>query len=134
MSLRSKWEFEYTASALAKTASEQFAFRESRVEYWTAKQNEVMARIKASGLEIHEDIGSASNSVNTLKYGGPAMGFGAQVIIDPTMQTDLNKCHMKIQEHTGLAKQYKAWQQVLEGNPESRVKLDHDDWMFFFGK
>lgn len=133
MSLRSKWEFEYTASALAKAAGEQLAFRESRVEHWTGKQNEVMAKIKASGLEIHEDIGSASNSVNTLKYGSAGMG-GAQVIIDPTMQTDLNKCHMKIQEHVGLARQYKAWQQVLEGNPEARVKLDHDDWMFFFGK
>ena len=94
MSLRAKWEFEYTASALAKAAEEQLAFRESRVTFWKAQQAEVIKKIKESGIEVHEDIN----------------------------------------EHSTMAAQYKAWQQVLAGNPESRVKLDHDDWMFFFGK
>lgn len=132
MSLRNDWEFEYTASVLAKAAGEQHAFRESRVEFWTKQQAEVIAKIKESGIEVHEDI--AAMLSNSGKYGGSRAAGGAQIIIDPTMQTDLNKCYMKIQEHTTLAGQYKAWQQVLEGNSESRVKLDHDDWMFFFGK
>jgi hypothetical protein len=135
MSLRAKWEFEYTAKTLAEAAAKQLEFRTSRVEYWTEKQNEVMVKIKASGLEIHEDIttyGTASNNLN-LKYASSGMG-GAQIVIDPTMQGDLTKCHLKIQQHTELARQYSAWKQVLDGNPEDRVKLDHDDWMFFFGK
>lgn len=132
MSLRSKWEFEYTAGALAKAAGEQHAFRESRVTFWRAQQYVVIAKIKESGIEVHEDI--AAMLSNAGKYGGTSQMGGAQVVIDPTMQSDLNKCFTKIREHESLAAQYKAWQQVLEGNAESRVKLDHDDWMFFFGR
>ena len=132
MSLRAKWEFEYTASALAKAASEQHAFRAGRVKFWTEQQSEVINKIKDSGMAVHEDIGALLS--NSGKYGGTSMMGGAQIVIDPTMQTDLNKCFTKIQEHTALAAQYAAWKQVLEGNPEARVKLDHDDWMFFFGK
>jgi hypothetical protein len=130
--LRAKWEFEYTASALAKAAEAQHAFRAGRITFWKEQQDEIIAKIKATGIEIHEDI--ADMLSNSMKYGGTSAMGGAQIVIDPTMQTDLNKCFMKIKEHTELSKQYSAWKQVLDGNPESRVKLDHDDWMFFFGK
>jgi hypothetical protein len=134
MTLRKEWEFEYTGINLAKAAEAQHAFREARIKVWRDKQVEIIAKIKESGLEVHEDLADQMSSFsNTAKYSTQALG-GAQVVIDPTMQSDLNKCYAKIREHTELSKQYKAWQQVLEGNPEARVKLDHDDWMFFFGK
>lgn len=134
MTLRAKWEFEYTAINLAKQAEAQYAFREARIKVWKEEQAKIISKIKESGIEVHEDITELmSNSIRSAKYSTQAMG-GAQIVIDPTMQDDLNKCYQKIREHTELSKQYKAWQQVLEGNPESRVKLDHDDWMFFFGK
>jgi hypothetical protein len=132
--LRAKWEFEYTASELARAAEGQRDFRTSRIAVWKQKEAEVIAKIKESGLEVHEDItGLLSNNINSLKYGTSAMG-GAQIVIDPTMQGDLNKCYMKIKEHTEMERQYAAWVQVLDGNPKDRVKLDHDDWTFFFGK
>lgn len=133
MSLRSKWEFEYTAKNLAEAAARQLAFRVSRVAFWKEQQAEVIKKIKDTGMIVHEDI--AALAYNNAKYSANTSARGgAQIVIDPTLQTDLNKCHMKIQEHSTLESQYKAWQQVLEGNSESRVKLDHDDWMFFFGK
>jgi hypothetical protein len=130
--LRSKWEFEYTAAKLASAAEAQLAFRKSRVEFWTKQQADVIAKIKATGLEVHEDIAALLSNAN--KYGGTAPMGGAQIVIDPTMQSDLNKCFSKVSEHTAYVGQYSAWVQVLKGNPEARVKLDHDDWMFFFGK
>lgn len=133
--LRAKWEFEYTASALAIAAAAQHDFRVGRVKFWQDKQAEIIAKIKESGIEVHEDIASAvNNDINAMKYLNTSAMGGAQILIDPTMQGDLNKCFMKIREHAEYVRQYSAWKQVLEGNPESRVKLDHDDWMFFFGK
>lgn len=29
---------------------------------------------------------------------------------------------------------YHGWQQVLSANPEARLSLNHDDWLFFFGQ
>ena len=132
MSLRAKWEFEYTASALAAAAEAQYEFRQSRVAFWKDQQDQLIAKIKETGIVVHEDL--AAMLSNSGKYGGTSAMGGAQIVIDPTMQTDLNKAYSKINEHSVMAAQYKAWIQVLKGNPESRLKLDHDDWMFFFGK
>jgi hypothetical protein len=130
--LRAKWEFEYTASALAIAAEAQYQFRVGRETFWKAEQEKLIAKIKETGIVVHEDITAFLS--NTNKYGSTGAMGGAQIVIDPTMQGDLNKAHAKITEHAQMAAQYKAWAQVLKGNPESRVKLDHDDWMFFFGK
>lgn len=62
------------------------------------------------------------------------LGIGAQIHVDPTLQKDLNECVSKMQSHSDKGRQYDGWEQVLRGNPEARVQLDHDDWMFFFGK
>ena len=133
MSLRAKWEFEYTAAALADAAAAQLAFRESRVLFWDNAQKEVIEKIKASGIAVHEDITSILSNSN--KYGNTYAMGGAQIVIDPTMQTDLNKCYAKLEQHRSAAAQYKAWEQVLRAqHADVRVKLDHDDWMFFFGK
>jgi hypothetical protein len=44
------------------------------------------------------------------------------------------ECQGKILEHDNLVRTYDGWVQVLQGNPEARVTLHHDDWLFFFGK
>jgi len=56
------------------------------------------------------------------------------VLVDPTLQKDLTECVTKMQHHAERARQYDGWEQVLRGNPNSRVHLDHDDWMYFFGR
>lgn len=129
--LRAKWEFEYTAAKLAEAAKLQLGFRVSKVRYWTNKKEEIIAEIKSKGMTVYEGVDTADSSY---KYSASTSMGGAQILIDPTLQGDLNQCQAKITMHTGLRDQYNAWVQVLEGNPESRVKLDHDDWMFFFGK
>lgn len=40
----------------------------------------------------------------------------------------------KIAYHTELRDTYDGWRQVLEANPENRLSLDIDDWLFFFGR
>jgi hypothetical protein len=132
MTLRTKWEFEYTAKALADAAVEQRHFRDQRVLFWTEKKQHVMEKIKAEGLTIDESL-SDQLSIGSPKYGHSG-GRGATVLIDATMQADLDECVQKIRTHTDYSKQYDAWVQLLLANPESRVRLDHDDWLFFFGK
>jgi hypothetical protein len=132
---RDEWLFTYTAKDLAVAAKAQKEFREGRVAAWEAKKTETMARIKESGLTVHEDLAVGMSAANMLnKYQSTHAIGGPQILIDDTMQRDLNECHMKLNEHRNLVKQYSAWLQVLEANPADRVSLDHDDWMFFFGK
>lgn len=130
--MRNDWQFEYTASKLAQAAKEQAEFRMGRVKVWEEKKEEVMQKIRESGLTVHEDIAEKMSgkytNYSTLRVGGP------QILVDPTMQRDLSECSEKIQTHRKLQKEYEGWMQILSSNPESRLILDSEDWRYFFGK
>lgn len=127
---REEWTFEYTAAKLADGASAQAAYRRARFDFWAGKKAEVMQKIRDSGLTVHEDI---SLGLMDKTYSN-SLRAGAQVLVDPMLQKDLTECVGKMQHHGERARQYDGWEQVLRGNPEARVLLNHDDWMFFFGK
>lgn len=128
---RNDWEFEYTARNLAVAAKGQRDFRLSRVDVWEGKKAEVMAKIKDTGLTVHEGVAAQLQGT----YSNASAGYGgAQVMVDSTLQRDLNECVGKINTHRAAATEYEGWLQVLDANPEARLKLKHDDWMFFFGK
>lgn len=126
---REEWMFEYTASRLADAAASQAAFRRTRFEFWRAKKEEVVQRIRDSGLTVHEDM-----SLGLMDKTYVTRDSRAQVLVDPMLQRDLNECVTKMQQHSERAREYDGWEQVLRGNAEARVQLDHDDWMYFFGK
>lgn len=126
---RDDWEFEYTASTLATAAKAQRDFRTERVKVWEEKKVEIMQKVKDTGLTVHEGVAAGMGSYTTSNAGG-----GATVMVDATLQRDLNECVTKIRTHRDAATEYDAWVQVLEANPEARLKLKHADWQFFFGK
>lgn len=129
---REEWTFKYTAANLAAAAAAQAEFRRNRFEFWRSKKAEVMHKIKDSGLTVHEEIATALLDKSYVSTS--ALRQGAQVLVDPTLQKDLNECVTKMQRHADKARHYDGWEQVLRGNPDALVELDHDDWMFFFGK
>lgn len=129
--LKHEWEFAYTAAVLATAAEAQKAFRESRVTAWEEKKAEVMEKVKTSGLTVHEGPAAGMQSYTSNAYAGAQ---GAHVLVDNTLQADLSECVNKIKAHREAVRQYDGWVQVLKANPESRVKLHQDDWLFFFGK
>ena len=127
---RHEWEFEYTAANLASAAETKRNYHKKRFEAWEAKKAETMEKVKSSGLTIHEGVmGSAYNNTNAL-----TSQPGAMVMVDATLQKDLNECTAKIGAHRTLAADYDSWLQFLDANPEARLKLKQQDWMFFFGK
>lgn len=124
---RKDWEFEYTASALAVAAENQRDYRKTRVKAWEDKKAEVMDKIRTSGLTVHESPAKSMANYTS------SIGGGAHVMVDTTLQGDLNECVEKINTHRQAVTDYDGWVQVLRANPEARLKLKHADWMFFFG-
>jgi L-ribulose-5-phosphate 3-epimerase UlaE len=124
---RVEWEFEYTASALADGAEKQKTFRQSRLEWWTEQKDALMREIRESGVEVTESVASALAAYTSVS-------IGPQVSIRPDLQKKLSECHSKIQHHANAIAEYDGWVQVLRANPESRQKLNQDDWLYFFGK
>jgi hypothetical protein len=125
---RDEWEFEYAVGALAAAAKKQRDFRNSRVKFWEERKEEVMDKIKSTGLTVHESVAEQFSSYSN-------QGQGARVMVDTTLQKNLDECVGKIRSHRELAKEYEGWVQVLEASPlDNRLKLKHGDWMFFFGK
>ncbi len=127
--LRKDWGFDYTANKLAEAAAQKMAFHEERLTWWKAKRQEVMGTIRAEGLEIDEKL--------VLEFRNPKArdwDRSSQVMIRNDLQVDLTECLEKLGHHTQLLQQYDGWQQVLTANADARVKLDIDDWLFFFSR
>ena len=126
---RKEWTFDYTASKLAEAAAEKQRHHEERLAWWKEKKAQVMKQIQEEGLEIEEKI--------ALEYVSPKRRDweqGAQVMVRNDLKKDLDECLEKLAYHTGLLTDYDGWRQVLSANPEARLSLDHDDWLFFFGR
>jgi hypothetical protein len=128
--LRNDWKFDYTANKLAEAAAEKMSHHRERLDWWRNKKDEVMASIRSEGIEIDEKIVLSS-------YQSPKSrdwDRGAQVKVRNDLRNDLDECLDKLQYHTQKLAEYDGWNQVLLANPENRVALDIDDWLFFFSK
>lgn len=125
MSLRDRWEFEFTASKLAEGATAKKSHHEDRLKFWEESKAKVMADVKEGGIEVNESMAN--------QYSNKSASFEPQVMVRNDLQTRLTECHRKLQEHSGKVREYDGWIQVLKGNPESRMKLNSDDYLYFFG-
>lgn len=126
---RKEWTFDYTAAKLSDCSVEKKSFHADKMRYWKEKKAEVMAEVKESGLDVQESLATtANNDVNPIFYSG-----GPKVVVRNDLQEKLTECYRKIKEHGAMVGEYNGWYQVLSANPEVRLSLHHDDWLYFFG-
>lgn len=129
---RHEWTVEYTGANLAKGARAQLTFRKGRLDAWEQKKAQIMDEVKEKGLTVHEDVAEemykmSSNSVS-------ALHGGATIMVDRTLQNDLNRCVDRIRSNREKIGEYEGWVQMLEAHPEDVFELEIDDWNYFFGK
>ena len=122
---RDEWSFDYTAAKLADAAKAKKETHEKKKTWWEGKKAEVMTRVRESGIEVRDSVAES--------YSSTRGGYGPQIEVDAGMQRDLTECQNKIVEHERLVRDYDGWIQALTANPEARLSLDHDDYLFFFG-
>ena len=128
--LRDQWKFRYTARQLAEAAQTKIEFHKGRLEFWEARRKEVIGQIKADGIEVNE------KSV-LLQYASPKMRDfqeGGDIMIRNALRKRLAESYEKLAYHTGRRDTFDGWQQVLGANPDDKIELDIDDWLFFFGR
>ncbi len=127
--LRKDWKFDYTSAKLAEAARAKIAYHDGHLSLWKAKREELLATIRAEGIEVNEKI--------ALRYAHPKARDweqGGEVMIRDDLRKALTETFEKLAYHTRQRDTYDGWQQVLAANPESRQSLDIDDWLFFFGR
>jgi hypothetical protein len=123
--IRNKWTFEYTASKLSEAAAKKRDVHASKLKWWEEKKAETMKKVAETGIEVQDSVASS--------YSNTKGNFGPQIRIDSGLQRDLTECQDKIMEHHDAVKDYDGWVQVFTANPEARLSLEHDDYLFFFG-
>ena len=126
---RNEWKFEFTAAKLAQAAQSKIAHHQTRLEFWRAKREEVLATIRAEGLEIDEKIVMGYQTPKARDW-----ERANRVSIRDDLRQRLDECLDKLRSHTDLLAQYDGWSQLLLANPEQRVALDVEDWLFFYGR
>lgn len=125
---RNEWKFDYTAARLAEAAQAKIAHHQARLAFWQGKREETLATIRSEGLEIDEKI--------VLGYQSPKArdwDRGNRVTVRDDLRHQLDEVLDKLKAHTEKLTQYAGWQELLRANPEARLGVDLDDWLFFFG-
>ena len=125
---RTSWEFQYSADILVKATSDKKDYHISRLQWWENQKKAVMEKIKSEGLEIDDSL------VEGTKFSNSNYSRGTSVSVRYDLQEDLTECVDKIKEHTNKRNEYDAWFQVLGAHGLTMFPLNHDDWLFFFGK
>ncbi len=123
--LRDEWGFEFSASKLAAAAADKKAHHEDRLKFWEKAKDDTMAEVRESGIEVSESL--AAN------YSNKSSGHGPQVMVRNDLQTRLTECHQKLSEHAHRVREYDGWIQVLKADPDKRLTLHADDYLYFFG-
>lgn len=128
---RREWEIEYTGARLAEAAEEKSHYHRERLNVWMTSKDEVMENIRESGMEISETLVDEMRKTGSYTTQG---SFGPTVTIRADLLQKLSEAHTKVVQHEQLVKDYDAWMQMMGAHTELRFKLQHDDWMFFFGR
>ena len=133
---RNEWEVKYTGRRLAEAAQAKKTYHAERHKVWSGKEEDVMVEIKSSGMEINRSLVDEMRKTNQYSISNSAnLGFpSTTVTIRADLLQKLQEAGLKIRQHEDLIKQYDAWVQMMEAHQENQFELNHDDWMFFFGK
>lgn len=126
---RNEWKFDYTANRLAEAAQGKITHHQERLAAWQAKREEVLARIRAEGLEIDEKLVLGYHSPKSRDWEG-----GNRIRFREDLRRNLEEVLDKLKHHTEQVQQYQGWHQLLTANAEVRLGLDVEDWLFFFGR
>lgn len=127
--LRKDWTFPYPAHELAAAAQAKLAYHDERIRWWTDKRAQVMATIRAEGIEVDERIVLSHPSPKARDW-----ERGAKVMVRNDLKDDLEEYLEKLRWHTEQRRDYDGWLQALRANGEQRVELDIEDWLHFFGR
>jgi len=127
--LKDEWKFEYTAAKVADAARAKIAHHDERLAFWKKKREEIIATIRAEGIEVDEKIVLTHRSPKARDW-----EQGGEVMIRNDLRKELAECFQKLAYHTGMRDGFDGWRQMLDANPENRLSLQIDDWLYFFGR
>jgi hypothetical protein len=126
---RKDWQFEYAAAQLAEAAQAKMAHHTERLKFWKTKREETLAKIRSEGLEIDEKI--------VVGYQNPKArdwDRANRISVRDDLRQRLDEVLDKLKFHTEKLGEYNGWRQMLVANPQARLGLDIEDWLFFFGR
>lgn len=126
---KEQWKFEYTAARVAEAAGAKIDFHQGHLDFWKKKREEIVARIRAEGIEVDEKIVLAHSNPKARDW-----DRGGEIMIRNDLRKDLAECFRKLAYHMELRDSFDGWRQVLNANPELRLPLDIEDWLYFFGR
>ncbi|CAK0755116.1 conserved hypothetical protein [Gammaproteobacteria bacterium] len=120
---RNDWTFEYTASRLAKAAAARCEHHQQRLTWWKEQKDAFIAEVKNIGIETKAMPAMADDDANRM----PPM------MMRSDLQRRLAECRDKEEEHNAKVREFDIWHRVLMENPETKLNLHQDDWLYFFG-
>jgi hypothetical protein len=127
---RDGWRFTFTSAAVLAAAEKKVAHHQGRVDWWLAKRDEVLAKVRSEGIEIDESLAVEDGKwANTASYNRQPGAMIRQDLLE-----DIAECNNKVREHRAKVAGYEGWVELL-GAPAGvpmELELEHADWTYFF--
>ncbi|HET8941529.1 MAG TPA: hypothetical protein VFN13_06045 [Rudaea sp.] len=127
---REEWQFEYAAGKLAQAAADKMKYHKDRLAWWLAKRKEILDEIRTQGLEFDEKLVMSAG----VSPKGRDWDNAARVSIRDDLRDGIEESQRKLAWHTNQLRDYEGWHQALSANTDVPLRLDINDWLFFFGK
>ena len=126
---RDEWKFSYNGKQIVEAAKSKIAHHKRKFDWWMERKNQLLETIRSEGLEVTEAQALAHSQHKAGDWRN-----GAKVMVRNDLQTQLDECLRKLGFHTEQLDEFSGWAQVLEANPDAVLTLDHEDWLYFFGR
>ncbi len=128
---RNLWTHTFSSGKVLDAAKAKLTYHTGRRDWWKAKKEETIAKIRSEGINVSESIveqlGKMGYSTSNNSRGG------VSVTIDPELQQDLQETITKISLHEKNMAEYATWIGFLEPmHNDKELSLTHDDYLFFF--
>jgi hypothetical protein len=118
MSLRNEWRFAFTANDVYLAAERLRTYHAWRNDYWNEMYSNAVEAAKAAGVQVREVDATG--------------GKQAQVVLDPTVQADINLAQRKRNDHDAKQREYATWAAAFQLMPPTQeYRLDPEDVEFF---
>lgn len=111
-SLRSEWQFEYTAQELRAAAADKATSHAESLARWDAESKKRERKLKRDGIDVRVAVRAGINTSNAY-YGQPN--------VDSTMLQDFNEAQERVAFHTKMHAQFTRWVRVLAREKADRI-------------
>lgn len=128
MNERDNWKFCFSTKEVSEAISSKLGYHKGRIAWWANRRSEVMEKLKEAGVKVTESLVAQYSTTNLSNA-----GRGMSVNLDQELQSQLDECVRKVNEHEKAKTAFERWNSFADSWPNDKMlDLTYEDYVYFF--